>query len=148
MPRLIEAGGFLLFHPGDAPSFLLMQHVDRWDLPKGHAESGEDILQTALRETEEETGLTSPSIDVDSDFRYVSEYSVAGAKRGDYLKRVTYFLGYVPHIFTPELTEHIGFRWFTWPHPTPIQTRAIDPLLAAVTAHFQSFPHRVQGKLR
>ena len=39
---------------------LLLCHVtqqDHWDLPKGGAHDGESALQTALRETHEETGL-------------------------------------------------------------------------------------------
>lgn len=146
MNRLIEAAGFLLFNPGDQPHFLLMQHAKRWDLPKGHAEAGEELLQTALRETEEETGIATNHIAVDEDFRYVTEYPVMGAKRGDYLKRVTYLLGYVSQPHQPLLTEHIGFRWFPWPPPGPIQVTTIDPLLAAVAAHFLQFPERATGK--
>ncbi len=145
MSRLIEAGGFLLFHQGNEPSFLLMQHANRWDLPKGHAEPGETILQTSLRETAEETGFEAQNIVVDRDFQFVVEYQVAGAKRGDYRKRVTYFLGYVPHPTPPQLTEHIGFRWFNWPHPAPIQTSTIDPLLRAAGEHFQRFPDRLSN---
>lgn len=145
MSRLIEAGGFLLFHQGDLPSFLLMQHANRWDLPKGHAEPGETILQTSLRETAEETGFEAKNILVDRDFQFVVEYQVAGAKRGDYRKRVTYFLGYVHHPSPPILTEHIGFRWFQWPHIEPIQTSTIDPLLHAAREHFQRFPERLRN---
>lgn len=145
MTRLIEAAGFLLFHPGSTPSFLLMQHANRWDLPKGHAEAGEQILQTALRETEEETGIAAEQVRVDDDFQYVIQYAVSGGKRGDYLKRVTYFLGYVPQIIQPVLTEHIGYRWFAWPPPHPIQAQTVDPLLAAVAEHFARFPQRLRG---
>ncbi len=144
MSRLIEAGGFLLFHPGEEPCFLLMQHANRWDLPKGHAEADENILQTSLRETAEETGFATESILVDRDFQYFVEYQVSNAKRGDYLKRVTYFLGYVPQPSPPVLTEHIGFRWFKWPHNRPIQASTIDPLLQAAGEHFQRFPERLR----
>ncbi len=37
--------------------FLLMKHPNRYDLPKGHQEEGEDDYQTAMREFNEETGL-------------------------------------------------------------------------------------------
>ena len=146
MERVIEAAGCLLFCRYPAPLFLLMRHAHRWDLPKGHAEPGEDALQTALRETEEETGVSAQRIDIDRDFRWVIEYEVLGAKRGSYLKRVSYFLGYVEQAYSPQLTEHIGFQWMAWPPVKSIQTSTIDPLLAAVAQHFQYFPARL-GKL-
>ena len=43
--------------------FLLMQdHRSRWTIPKGHVESGETLEQTALREMQEEAGLTKLKI--------------------------------------------------------------------------------------
>ncbi len=138
MRGIIEAAGLLLFYRGDSPSFLLMQHADRWDLPKGHAEPGESSLETALRETEEETGIEAARIAVDPDFNFVIEYDVRGQQRGDYRKRVTYFLGYVDERFSPELTEHIGFKWFEWPVTGVIQAATIDPLLKSVAAHLQT----------
>lgn len=49
------AGGLVRNSRGE---YLLIWRNDRWDLPKGHQESGEDILETALREVAEETGVT------------------------------------------------------------------------------------------
>lgn len=48
---------FLLAHPG-GPYF---QERDEgwWTIPKGLAEPNEDLLQTAIREFQEETGITS-----------------------------------------------------------------------------------------
>ena len=144
MERVIDAAGCLLFCRSPAPLFLLMRHARRWDLPKGHAEPGEEILQTALRETEEETGISAQRIDIDPDFRFAIEYEVVGAKRGNYLKRVNYFLGYVAKAYSPQLTEHIGFQWMAWPPVKPIQASTIDPLLAAVAQHFPYFPLRLR----
>ncbi len=48
---------------GGKVEFLLMQdHRSRWTIPKGHVESGETLEQTALREMEEEAGLTKLKI--------------------------------------------------------------------------------------
>ncbi len=37
--------------------YLLIYRNGRWDLPKGHQESGEELGVTAVREVQEETGL-------------------------------------------------------------------------------------------
>lgn len=132
MSTTVDAAGFLLMTRCLPRKILLMQHRDRWDLPKGHAEAGEQILQAALRETEEETGIPANSIDVIPGFQFITEYDVRGQKRGDYHKRVTYFLGLVAKDVPIKLTEHIGYRWFDWPIEKSIQGQTIDPLLASL----------------
>jgi bis(5'-nucleosidyl)-tetraphosphatase len=137
--RLLEAAGFLLMVRQPTPQFLLMRHHDRWDLPKGHAEDNEDLLQTALRETEEETGIRGDSVEVVPDFRWSTQYRVLGKKRGDYDKRVTYFLGFLRDKPEIAVTEHAGHHWWDWPPPA-IQPQTIDPLLAAVADYLQGRP--------
>ncbi len=143
--KIVEAAGFLLFSRRPTPSFLLMQHATRWDLPKGHVEPGEAILAAALRETQEETGIAATEIEIDAEFRFALEYEVYGKKRGDYRKRTTYFLGFVNQQHTPLLTEHIGFAWFEWPVSVSLQAQTIDPLLAAVEQHWSGLPSRFLG---
>ena len=53
----INAGGGLVQNPQGEN--LLIYRNGFWDLPKGKQEEGEDIAVTALREVEEECGLTS-----------------------------------------------------------------------------------------
>ena len=53
------AGGIVFDTEG---KMLLMKRNDRWDLPKGKVEEGETLSQAALRETEEETGLSNLNI--------------------------------------------------------------------------------------
>lgn len=45
--REVKSCGSFVMKPDR--SFLLMKHHDRYDLPKGHMESGENEHQTALR---------------------------------------------------------------------------------------------------
>lgn len=47
---------FLLAHPGGP--YYQKKEEGVWTIPKGLAEEGEDYLKTAIREFEEETGLT------------------------------------------------------------------------------------------
>lgn len=135
MSSIVQAAGVVIFTRTKPLQFLLLKHGDRWDLPKGHAEPGESIRETALRETEEETGIPASTIELDEAFQFVLEYEVIGKKRGSYRKQVTYFLGFIAAPVEIELTEHIGFQWHAWPAPL-IQQQTIDPLLASVAAHF------------
>ncbi|MEO1527952.1 MAG: NUDIX domain-containing protein [Planctomycetota bacterium] len=129
-----RAAGILLMSP-DPAHFLLMGHADRWDLPKGHAEPNESLIETALRETEEETGWPAERIRIDDRFRFELTYQVKYRRGGVFQKIVVYYLGLVEERFTPTLTEHESFEWFPWQPPHRIQTQTIDPLLNAVAAH-------------
>ena len=55
-----------------------------WGFPKGHIEEGESELETAVRETWEETSLR---VDVDSNFRHEISYRMSNGN----LKTVVYF---------------------------------------------------------
>lgn len=56
----VRAGGGIVWRAGaEGPEILLVHRpkYDDWSLPKGKNEPGEDDLDCALREVEEETGL-------------------------------------------------------------------------------------------
>jgi len=54
LPNVI-AGGGKVYNDNDEVLFIFRN--GKWDLPKGKAEAGETIDQTAIREVEEETGV-------------------------------------------------------------------------------------------
>lgn len=54
------AGGVVTNERGE---MLLIRLRERWDLPKGHIDAGEDSLTAALREVEEETGIVAKTTD-------------------------------------------------------------------------------------
>ncbi len=105
----VRAAGILLMIATreEPPQFLLMRHRDRWDLPKGHCESGETFIETALRETEEETGIAAETISLDASFSFQLIYPVTYKRWGDqtFEKQVQYFLGYVKKKPTLAITE-------------------------------------------
>ncbi len=119
--------------------FLLMQHAERWDLPKGHLDPGESQKQAAIRELTEETGIQENSIRIDPDFVFTSQYWVNydGERR---LKELTVFLALLIQEWEITPTEHLGFRWFPFSPPHSIQTETIDPLLEKVAVHFENHP--------
>lgn len=53
----IEAAGGIV--QNDKKEILFIFRLGKWDLPKGKVEKGEDIAETAVREVEEETGVTN-----------------------------------------------------------------------------------------
>lgn len=59
LPNVIAGGGKVYNANGDV---LFIYRNDKWDLPKGKAEDGETIEVTAIREVEEETGVTGLEI--------------------------------------------------------------------------------------
>lgn len=124
--------------PWTIREFLLMQHPDRWDLPKGHVDPGETLeTETALRELEEETGIPPEAVELDPGFRFELQYPVvsrrtAGRKE---LKTLVILLGRLLREVEIRTTEHAGCRWFPWRPPHAIQAQTIDPLLAAVATH-------------
>ncbi|TWU35791.1 dihydroneopterin triphosphate pyrophosphatase [Novipirellula aureliae] len=133
----VRAAGILLMLRAPQQQFLLLRHSDRWDLPKGHCEPGESFLETALRETEEETGIGTNEIAIDQSFQYEISYPVTYQSRGGqtFLKTVRYFLGYLASKPALTLTEHQSSQWFDWNPPHRIQSQTIDPLLEAVARH-------------
>lgn len=60
MTLVRAAGGLVTRHAGDGPELVVVHRpaYDDWSFPKGKLERGEDELTAALREVEEETGLT------------------------------------------------------------------------------------------
>ena len=81
---LVRAAGGALWRPADGGIETALVHrpkYDDWSLPKGKPDEGEHLLETAVREVAEETGL-----DVVVGRRSVrTEYEVAeGPKRVDY----------------------------------------------------------------
>jgi bis(5'-nucleosidyl)-tetraphosphatase len=136
----VFSSGFILFRKQNGLQFLLMKHADRWDLPKGHLDSGETKQQAAARELEEETGISLRQIWVDPDFLFEQEYWVSykksPAKRK--WKQLTIYLGLLQTDVRIQATEHQGYGWFDWHPPHFVQEQMIDPLLASLEVHFRT----------
>lgn len=83
---------------------LLLQTNGFWSFPKGHMEPFESEQETALRELNEETGLTSvlhPSV------REMVTYPMSDGKT----KQVVVFPGEVSGDLTLQKAEAVAFRW-------------------------------------
>ena len=80
----INAGGGLVIN--DNNQILFIERNNKWDLPKGRQEKGEDIEFTSLREVEEETGVEGLKID-----RFLQETYHIYKNKGVYSLKVTYW---------------------------------------------------------
>jgi len=124
------------------PRFLLLQNSRHhsWGLAKGHAEGGESLMQTALREVAEETGFTLAATELHPSFADSSVYQVAG----EGWKRVIYFLSIHPvdanNLRCSE--EHQESRWATLEEACTILTYSdLRRTLHRAASCLQSPPH-------
>jgi len=71
-PQAHSSGGVVYRHLGDEVEIVLCGRIEEglWALPKGTIEQGETIEETALREVEEETGLSVAIEDGLGEVRY------------------------------------------------------------------------------
>ena len=138
----VKACGFLIFKENPNRSFLLMRHTDRWDLPKGHVDPGESNKECALRELEEETGISKQDIEIDPDFKFKHKYTVNNKRTGRVpaKKKLIIYLAKLVRDVDIKLTEHDGYEWFDWSPPHEIQEKTIDPLLAQLAEHWKKQP--------
>lgn len=85
---------------------LLLQTNGFWSFPKGHIEPFESEQETALRELQEETGLSAV---LQVNFREMVTYPMSGGKT----KQVVVFPGEVSGDLTLQKTEAVASRWVT-----------------------------------
>ncbi|MHC5012786.1 MAG: NUDIX domain-containing protein [Planctomycetota bacterium] len=125
-----KACGFVLVREGAADwEYLLLTNRRRGEpgLPKGHVDPGETELETALRETAEETGLED--LDVDPYFRKTLRYA-AERKGRVWDKTVVYFLARWTTGEVRLSPEHTAYAWV--PLSEILEALAFENLRAAV----------------
>lgn len=76
---ILSAGIVPVFFEDNAkkkqPLFLLLRAYKYWDFPKGLVENGENAIETAVRELQEETGLMNPKFTWGDDYIETAPYS-------------------------------------------------------------------------
>jgi len=108
------AAGFVVFRRiSNGIEYLLLQTsygIHHWTPPKGHVDPGESDLETAYRETREESGLEQSDIKVYEDTKKTLNYKVKGKP-----KVVHYWLVELvnPSAKVKLSNEHQDFKWLS-----------------------------------
>lgn len=106
---MIMGAGIILFKNGKV--LVLKSVKGHYDFPKGHVEAGEGLMEAAIRELEEETGLDRKNIRIIEGKEYSIEYYVKEKGEID-LKRVTFFLAEYPGQDDIKISkEHESYVW-------------------------------------
>jgi bis(5'-nucleosidyl)-tetraphosphatase len=109
MARQERSAGVIVFHTSadnSKRSYLLLDYGKHWDFPKGHVEKRETDLDAAIRELEEETGITR--IELVPDFARSIVYFFRHSKRGLVRKEVMFFLAETKSRKVTLSHEHVG----------------------------------------
>jgi bis(5'-nucleosidyl)-tetraphosphatase len=111
--------------------FLLLRSGSYWDFPKGNVEAGEDTLDAALREVEEETTLTP------KDLKF--KWGKQSKESEKYKKGKKFAVYFVAETNEKEITlpiseelgrpEHDEFKWITYKEAKKLVTNRIDKVL-------------------
>ncbi|CAH1796679.1 unnamed protein product, partial [Owenia fusiformis] len=111
----LVAAGFIIFRRLQAEvQYLFLQTSygeHHWTPPKGHVDPGESEMETALRETHEEAGLSKEQFTIVDNFKDELLYEVRGKP-----KRVVYWIAELKNPETPiKLSdEHIKYDWVNY----------------------------------
>ncbi|MBY4898462.1 NUDIX domain-containing protein [Cupriavidus sp. AU9028] len=107
---------------------LILRAYRNWDLPKGMPEQDENLLQTALRETTEETGLMDLELPWGEEFRETEPYG-----KGKVV-RVYLALSRIGEVVLPVNAqlgrpEHHEFRWVALSQARQLLLQRFWPML-------------------
>lgn len=92
---------------------LLLRAWTHWDFPKGNVEAGETLLEAAVREVEEETGIRDLAFPWGCAFVPTSVYSRDKVAYYSIATSQTLAVVLAPNP-TTGLQEHEEFRWVPW----------------------------------
>lgn len=140
-PR-VSAGGVVVGRDGRI--ILVRQHSNSWSLPKGGVEGGETLLEAAVREIFEETGIANLTfVAVLGEYeRYSIGKDGVGENRELPIGKRTIFLFTTnEEAFNPTDAEITDIRWASIEEAIELLTHPTDAaFLASVSARIQGRP--------
>lgn len=117
----------------DEPLYLMLRVYTQWDFPRGRKEPGESDLETAIRETEEETTIKPSNLFFDwgTDYYETDPYKTRQGR-----KIIRYFVGRcqqkeISLPVNPELgkPEHNEFSWKTYDEAKEVANERVGKVL-------------------
>ena len=126
--KTLSAGVVVVRNEEGVWQYLALRAYDYWDFPKGMVEQGEDPLQAAVREVEEEAGITDLVFSWGNDFRETPPYG-AGKVARYYLaetRQVKIVLPISPELGRP---EHHEYRWVRYEAGRTLLAPRLVPIL-------------------
>jgi bis(5'-nucleosidyl)-tetraphosphatase len=122
-----RSAGIIVFRrEGDECLFLLilsrLTKRPLWEFPKGGVDEGETVLQAAMRELFEETGIAESEVTLIPEFQRTEDYRFTSGRsdsRSLIHKQVTYFLGRTDKSdVTLSAKESSEFAWLNFADAT------------------------------
>lgn len=108
--------GFVIYRRTDEgiKYLLLYKRGQYWNFPKGHFELGETSLDTALRETKEETGIGKEDLRLVHDFRAYEKFYFDRGNERIFDTVILYLAETRKAAVTIVPREHSGYGWFLY----------------------------------
>ena len=125
--KVLSAGVIVVRREGDAWQYLLLRAYHYWDFPKGLVESGEEPLEAACREVEEESGLTDLVFSWGHDYQETPPYGPGKIARY-YVAETQQTEVTLP--ISPELgrPEHHEYRWMSYEEARGVLAPRVVPI--------------------
>jgi len=122
------SAGVVVVRRTDTWLFLMLRAYRNWDFPKGLVEAGEEPLQAAVREVQEETLIDALQFDWGEVYRETAPYANKKIARY-YVARTAQAAVTLP--VRPELgrAEHDEFRWVSFESGLALCSPRLDPIL-------------------
>lgn len=109
--RHVESAGIIVYNKNNSDiRYLLLQYLHgHWDFVKGKLEPGENRREAALRELQEETGITIVTLDTN----FSKSLSYVYTERDGIVtkKTVHFFVGRVTDTHITLSSEHVDYTW-------------------------------------
>lgn len=133
--REISAGILVYRKTLEGPKFLLLYHGhDYWNFAKGKIENEEKSFEAAVRETREETGLTTRDLRFARNFKAYERFNFRRSGKMVY-KTVIFYMAETNEPRIRISKEHQGYGWFLYREASRILGKYRDSHKVLKNAH-------------